>query len=408
MSSVSMENAGKRNFYIREIKRLNDEMQKGCVLSKLNRFELDEYIKLLDSNFLVVRLAHVDLVCDDKANEMQLQADYAEIEKIYVSLKAKLRSRSENLVSEAVVTSSGSQNFPEVKINWDKFSGKQDEWLAFYVNFNNVVTSSTQMDEPMKFKMLVDSTAGEAQALVNQYRTFGKAWEMLRLSYGNAFRQAQAAVKALMNIKAIEKRSIEAITLLVKQADGHIIALNCAIGMKDFKALVPLIIFEKLDDVSKQAWHNHYIKLAESWARSDNATVTEANKASKALKFIPVWMNMRDFLMTEVGNLKRATEMREQSGFQMRETNDEAKRKDFCTKCKAFHRLYKCDQFRSMRLPERWEHVNEHKLCVKCLHPPHDGLCLDQRNNKPCDECKPEIKYHNSTLCTTARARFQM
>lgn len=54
-----MEEAAKRNFYIQEIKRLYELLQCESVWSKLNQFEVDEYIKLLDSNFQAVRLENI-------------------------------------------------------------------------------------------------------------------------------------------------------------------------------------------------------------------------------------------------------------------------------------------------------------------------------------------------------------
>lgn len=84
----------KRSFYIDEIKRLNDVLQIESVLNELNQLEADEYIKLLDSNFQVVRQEHSGLACNQSTSEeqlKQLKVEYAEIERIFISLKAKLR-----------------------------------------------------------------------------------------------------------------------------------------------------------------------------------------------------------------------------------------------------------------------------------------------------------------------------
>lgn len=398
-----MEEASKRDFHIREIKRLNNEFQSECVFNKLSQFELDEYIKLLDDNFSVVRTENIELICGQKANETQsnqINAEYAEIEKVYISLKAKLRSRSENLLSKAVMPLSENKNHSKVEKTWNNFSGEQIEWMSFYVNFDKAVKNNAKISEAKKLEMLVDSTGGEAQALVNRFETFDDAWQKLKITYGNAFHQAHAALKAMMNIKTIEKRSIEAITSLINQTDRHVDVLNITLEIQDFKSLIPLIIVDKLDNATKKAWYKHYVSLAESWAKSSEVVATNANKA---IKFIPVWMNMRDFLASEVGNLKRATNMRTESSSHTLEVNKVAqiKRKEFCTSCKAFHRLYKCEKFKSMCLKQRLQHVADHNLCERCLHPPHSGPCRDPKNNEPCEVCKPSEKFHNSTICPT-------
>lgn len=142
-----MTEASKRNFYMEEMKRLNDVLQNESVLIELNRFEADEYIKVLDSNFQVMRQEHSGLVCNQNTTEEQsnhLKAEYSKIEKIFISLKAKLRVRSEkceyvvpksavseNSVPKVGTTSSVGQLRPKLKITWDKFSGDYDKWLAF-------------------------------------------------------------------------------------------------------------------------------------------------------------------------------------------------------------------------------------------------------------------------------------
>lgn len=304
-----------------------------------------------------------------------------------------MRARIEKLVPKVeFITSSENQEHPwlskpsvKVEITWDKFSGEHSEWLAFYANFSDAVKNNTQIDEKKKFEALIDSLEGEAQALVNQAKTFDEAWEMLRISYGNAFRQAHATLKALMNIKAMEKRSIDEITSLVKQVDVRVEVFKATLIKQESEAMIPLLIVDKLDKITTQKWYSHYVSLARSWAQSSEAR--EVN-GIKAIKFIPIWMHMRDFLIAEKGNLKREIDIRGQ-GHQ----------KEFCSKCGAFHRLYKCPEFRKMSLNPRWNHVIKHELCERCLHPSHLEACKDARNNEPCEACKPAIKYHNSTLC---------
>lgn len=54
-----MDKMAKRNFYIQEIDRLNEILKNECVVEKLDPFELEEYIKVLDSNFSMVRSLNV-------------------------------------------------------------------------------------------------------------------------------------------------------------------------------------------------------------------------------------------------------------------------------------------------------------------------------------------------------------
>lgn len=178
-----MAQASKRSFYIDEIKRLNELFQSECVWNKLNQLEADEYIKILDTNFAGVRSQQSDLACDKNSSEAllsQAKAEYTEIEKIYISLKAKLRNKSENPAAQASVASSVNQECPEAKITWDKFSGDHKVWSAFFANFNEAVNKNSRLDKAKKYEMLVNSTEGKAQALVKRCSNFDEAWSMLK------------------------------------------------------------------------------------------------------------------------------------------------------------------------------------------------------------------------------------
>lgn len=158
-----MEQARERVFYMNEIRRMNNEMQEESVLADLNKFQAEEYIKILDRNFTMVRLEHRKLLSDTNVSEVQLNTDYAQIEKIFISLKAKLRYHTENVVLEANPTQSEKQpceqqqsEQPKLQINWQKFSGQHNDWLIFYVNFGEAVAMNAKLDEAKKFELLVD------------------------------------------------------------------------------------------------------------------------------------------------------------------------------------------------------------------------------------------------------------
>lgn len=430
-----MAETSKRSFYRGEIKRLNDVLHSESVLIGLNQFEADEYIKVLDSNFEAPRQEHSVLTCNQNTTEEQLKnlnAEYTEIEKIFISLKAKLRVRSEkceyvvpksesassgDFVPKVGTTLSVNQLRPKLKITWDKFSGDYDKWLVFYTNFNEAMKSDLTLDDAEKYQILLDSTEGKAQALVKRSRSIDKAWDTLKTFYGNACRQATATLNKLWKIEAIKLRTAEAISMLIEQVDGYVYTLKKMIGNDDFTELIPLIVIEKLDATTKQVWYYEYTVMAPKWA----AMITSRNEgkaacAVEAWEFIPDWQHLRCFLLKQVDILKPVSKMRNQSGSQMRRTDNtvqnqsgsqmrmsddtiQKQKREFCSKCGIFHRLYKCESFKSMSLSSRWQHVNEYNLCVRCLHPYHVGPCRDPDNNKPCEACKPDTKYHNSTLC---------
>lgn len=68
-----MDKIAKRNFYIQEIDRLNEILKNECVVEKLDPFELEEYIKVLDSNFSMVRSLNVEIICDKIFNAVQMR-----------------------------------------------------------------------------------------------------------------------------------------------------------------------------------------------------------------------------------------------------------------------------------------------------------------------------------------------
>lgn len=408
-----------------EIKRINASLQSESVMNELNQFEADEYIQLLNNNFLGVQMRQSDLVCDQTVSESdkdQAKAEYTEIEKLYISLKAKLRNRSVNVLS-AVSTSVAAQAQPQIKIDWKNFSGNYHEWKPFFVNFNKAVNESEMFDDAAKFNLLLKSTDGQAHALIEKCNTFAKAWKMLKIFYGNKFRQSHAVLSKLSKIEAIKKRSSGAFSLLIEQLDGYIAILKDALGTDDFTSTIPLLVIDKMDEITNNLWYVHYAEEAQKWADKQANT-------KEATDYIPNWPSTRAFLVAQMQNLKRTENMRHQSVPQMRpsdmragcssqmrpnETNFRSvqqmreignetgtKPKEYCTKCGAFHRLYKCEVFKAMSLARRWAHVSQANLCPRCLHPQHLGQCKDAKNNDQCETCKKytvEPAYHNSTLC---------
>lgn len=411
-----MEQARERVFYMNEIRRMNNEMQEESVLADLNKFQAEEYIKILDRNFTMVRLEHRKLLSDTNVSEVQLNTDYAQIEKIFISLKAKLRCHTENVVLEANPTQSEKQpceqqpsEQPKLQINWQKFSGQHNDWLIFYVNFGEAVAMNSKLDEARKFELLVDSTEAKAQAMVKEAKSFSEAWNKLEIFYGNAFRRAHATFTELWEIEAMKERSAKEITTLIEHVDGYVDTLRRTLRSDDFTKQIPLIVIGKLDETTKHVWYNKYVDLAKKWARTQ-ATSTgtvPATSASEARNYIPQWLDMRCFLLEESYILKRPVESGSQSGsqsgVQMFGDNSMLKKKpEFCTACGAFHRLYHCGRYRKMSFYNRWDHVETHKLCVRCLHPDHSGSCQDPNNNKHCEHCERrnfQPQYHNSTLC---------
>lgn len=403
-----MEQAREWNFYMNEIKRMNDEMQEESVLADLNKFQAEEYIKLLDRNFTMVRLEHRKLLSEKNSSEVQWNAEYAQIEKTFVSLKAKLRYQSENIVLEANPTQNEHQpsEQPKLQINWQKFSGQYNDWLSFYVNFGETVATNSKLDEAKKFELLVDSTEAKAQAMVKEAKSFGEAWERLEMFYGNAFRRAHATFTKLWEIEAMKERSAKEITTLIEHVDGYVDTLSRTLRSDDFIKQIPLIVIGKLDEATKHIWYNKYVDLAKKWARmqANTTSATPDTGASEAKNYIPQWLDVRCFLLEESFILKRQVESGSQSGVQMFADNSMQKKKpEFCTACGAFHRLYHCERYRKMSFFNRWDHVETHKLCVRCLHPDHCGPCLDPNNNNHCKHCERknfQPQYHNSTLCS--------
>lgn len=119
----------------------------------------------------------------------------------------------------------------------------------------------------------------------------------------------------------------------------------------------------------------------------------------EAKDYIPNWCDMRSFLLSEAYELKPTTKRQIDSQMHRSDKAVASQKPEYCTKCGAFHRLYKCEGFKAMPLSRRWEHVIGNDLCVRCLHPHHSGLCVDPGNNKQCEACKPDVQFHNSTLC---------
>lgn len=188
--------------------------------------------------------------------------------------------------------------------------------------------------------------------------------------------------------------------MLIQQLDGYVSTLKRALGDDDFAEIIPLIVFDKLDAITKDLWYNNYTQEAKKWAGLLAARSEGVSKVIEASDYVPNWPNTRAFLLQQMLDLKRLQSDNQMRPADMRDTG--TKRKEYCTRCGALHRLYKCGDYRAMPLARRWAHVTQNNLCERCLHPKHLGQCNDENNNNQCETCKKHTEipaYHNSTLC---------
>lgn len=279
-------------------------------------------------------------------------------------------------------------NLPKVQL--EVYDGDPLQYNNFMTTFEEHVGSSS-VDERMKLTRLIQYTSGKAKeairscALISGSEGYKKAKEILQKRFGDQHIITDAIIRSIRNGRPVKTAS-----------DLQVLSdelTNCLATLCSMKRLSEVDTQTSIIDISNRL--QPYLR--NRWRR-------KALEVKRETESYPGFKDFVEFIYleseeandpvygqsssTKSANPTSATKSSfsksTSSCFSSNVNKPSSYRKSPppCVACKQEHRLFHCQQFKSMRLQERIKFVKDNKICENCLLTNH--LVKDCRNQMTC------------------------
>lgn len=310
---------------------------------------------------------------------------------LYVDVQTMIANQQKPMASEVLpqnANASGLQPRPQVvnsvphlQVPLPTFDGKLENWYAFKSMFHTVMNRYPNESPAIKLYHLKNSLIGEASGKIDQdiinNNDYDSAWRMLEDAYEDQRLIIDTHIDALFNLPKITKENGEELRKLVESCSKHVDALkNHDLPVEGLSEMMLInIINKRLDRETRKQWES-------SLSRDDQ----------------PSYDELIDFLKDRSRVLQKLSSHAQPSQTQPVAKSKQQKvfvqtNKDTCPCCSGSHNIYKCESFKKLSIPERFEKVKRAGLCFNCLRAGH--RTMDCKTDKQCKTCS---KRHHSYL----------
>lgn len=457
MSKQDKSNDAKIEFYVEQMQELSKQLD-DTTFEEWSVYEIIQRGKRLKSTFEKCDQKFMAKKCEremDEAEALQFKQTRTNMENLYIKMQAKLEMRADFLQTNKnksqehnatqiehqaeaqqqtqVITKN---KIPELDLPNGSFSGSMNDWFKFRNEINQKLCENSNLNDEEKMIALIQACSVTLLQSI-QANGFSDAWEKLNDRYNNKFKLTQFYMQKMISVQKMQAASAQGLYAALSQIQLIENAFK-QIGEVTLDNMLVISLVNKLDDETLRAWKRYQNTLALSWAQASNA--------QQQNDFMPSMEAFRKFLEEEyemyaeeemntqftqqcnvdaqgksvetkptIENSKMQTKQNpftkqgnEASTSQQAVGQQNANRSQgpssnrfYCPLCpQLMHALYKCPKFLYMDIEHRVMELSKYKLCIRCFHAEHQGHCQDKRSNEPCPRCKPEILYHNSTVCS--------
>ncbi|XP_035232070.1 uncharacterized protein LOC118203880 [Stegodyphus dumicola] len=185
----------------------------------------------------------------------------ARIDDLEVSFNQILIDNVANINKVDIAKSSCKIKLPEIPL--PRFSGKYEEWSMFKMEFNNIVTSNTQLTDAQKLHYLHAALKGEAKLLQTQEDTFESLFTALENRFENKRILVNTDIKAILEFEKIIHESSKELRRLVDAMNKTITALN-NLGFERSKfsdILITTVILDKIDKETRNSNYRYTLQM---------------------------------------------------------------------------------------------------------------------------------------------------
>lgn len=292
-------------------------------------------------------------------------------------------SNSIHLSNQSHLSINETMKLPTISI--PTFNGDIENWASFIDTFNALFHNNPGLTNVQRLHYLKSSVYNTAADVIKSFSitssNYQAAYDELVKQYENKALTIQTHIRALLNSPKVHVNSAAELKKLLYHVNSHVrslIALSQPVQHWD--AWLTTIICCQLDPTTAGEWQ-----------------LLQTSKELPTFKDIEAFLSKR-IAAYEIGYMSLKSEVKQthhkgkthdaKTFFTKRAESNH----NTCVLCAAPHRIYACDQFNKMSVPERKDVISKFKLCFNCMNVGHQ---VSSCKYPSCPRCG---KRHNSKL----------
>lgn len=273
----------------------------------------------------------------------------------------------------------------------------------FWAVFTNLVDDNPTLAPVIKFHYLVNCLSESAKAVISEFfpisdKNYGLAKDALIKQYDNPRRGASKHVMDMLNCSSLGNNpSGTELASLVRTFKNSISALDKMQIPNLLDFVYFQILYNKLDKQTRMAFDNSVPDLKAVRSVADltkfiqsKVQVAELDKIASATT--PKKVTTTTTTTTSSAHVQKSAIPK---SVLLTDTATAQPKVISCEKCQAEHRLYQCEEFKTLSLDDKFKVVKENKSCHNCLR--KHGFAKCNKSQFRCLHCS--AKGHHSLLC---------
>ncbi|XP_026471455.1 uncharacterized protein LOC113375724 [Ctenocephalides felis] len=343
-------------------------------LSDLNVRDIEEYLNklnILEENYVNV-INNLANVLDDeeeitKLYDIDLISVLNDIKRLTDNFNQVKNKIPQTDLSNNNIRSEQSQSFnnniklPNIAL--PTFDGSYSNWLQFNDSFTALIHNNTNLSNAEKFYYLKTCLKNEAASVIHSLPSssanYEIAWGLLRDRFENKKIIINNHIRSLFNHSEIKTEDFKMLRILVDSFNKNLRCLE-ALGepVNNWDSLIMYLILTKVDSATRREWE------------LSNNKGSDISKFSDLVKFLDYRCQVFESLYYE--KLPTIESHKQVSLKSDKVTRSYAISNALqCVLCKKSHPLFKCEEFRKLKVNERISQVQQLKTCTNCLNTNH-------------------------------------
>ena len=262
------------------------------------------------------------------------------------------------------------------------FDGDPLKYWGFIRMFDNSMDKDT-VDSCSKLSRLLQYTTGKAKrviqccAVMSPSDGYRRARQLLQERFGNSFVITETWINKVTNgpeIRPSDREMLQEYADELRSCSETLQAMGSIAEISSQGTLVKII--QRLPYFMQNKWRSRVFQIRKQGARNPNIHditdfVSEVAEAAND----PVYGAITDVRRRPRNEYQKETARRgmsfNTSMFGSSTEPQQGYQIPACIKCGDSHSLFGCNDFKSMRVPERIKFVADNRLCFNCLKPGH-------------------------------------
>lgn len=329
-------------------------------------------------------IEYLDQGCEDDEERLQLEDDLSTLTALMEDLIDKHQPSVNTSTFQNNSHSSIGDSVKLPTINIPTFNGDLENWTSFIDTFNALFHNNASLNNVQKLHYLKSSVSNAAADVIKGFsitaENYQVAYNELVKQYENTALTIQTHIRALLNSPKVHTASAAELRRLHHHVISHVRSLKALHQpVQYWDAWLTTITCCKLDATTAGEWQ-----------------LSQTDNELPPFERIELFLSKR-IAAYEIGNIS----LHDSKPGQHKGRNYEAKvfftkkpESNYfkCVLCASQHKLYACNQFNKMSVPERKDVLNKFKLCFNCLNYGHQVASC---NFSGCPRCG---KKHNSKI----------